>query len=110
MKLSDPYLRSDEIAYVKARQALLPAAFTTWLGPNASAIYAGDLSNEIPTVALSISGGGDRAALYGAGFLAAADYRNATAAATGFGGLLQVSTYIAALSGYVPSFLDPSIL
>ena len=57
-------------------------------------------ASVLPTVAIALSGGGYRALLHGAGFLAAADTRtpNMTAGG-GIGGLLQSSTYIAGLSG-----------
>ncbi|TDZ20510.1 Lysophospholipase [Colletotrichum orbiculare MAFF 240422] len=56
--------------------------------------------SQLPNIALAVSGGGYRALMNGAGFLAAADSRtpNATAAG-GIGGLLQASTYLAGLSG-----------
>lgn len=40
-----------------------------------------------------------RAALYGAGVVAALDGRNATSVTSGLGGVIQSSTYISALSG-----------
>ncbi|KAF4855132.1 Lysophospholipase [Colletotrichum siamense] len=56
--------------------------------------------SQLPNVALAVSGGGYRALMNGAGFLAAADSRtpNSTAAG-GIGGLLQSATYLAGLSG-----------
>ncbi|KAH6657293.1 lysophospholipase [Truncatella angustata] len=54
----------------------------------------------IPNVAIAVSGGGYRALMNGAGFVAAADNRiNGTSEAYGIGGLLQSSTYLAGLSG-----------
>ncbi|KAI1349325.1 lysophospholipase [Xylaria sp. FL0043] len=54
----------------------------------------------VPNVAIAISGGGYRALLNGAGFIAAADARTPGATdAGGIGNLLQASTYLAGLSG-----------
>ncbi|GKT64816.1 lysophospholipase [Colletotrichum tofieldiae] len=57
-------------------------------------------SSQLPNVAIAVSGGGYRALMNGAGFLAAADSRtpNSTSAG-GIGGLLQSATYLAGLSG-----------
>ncbi|KAI1821821.1 lysophospholipase [Xylaria intraflava] len=54
----------------------------------------------VPNVAIAVSGGGYRALMNGAGFIAAADARTPGAtAAGGIGNLLQASTYLAGLSG-----------
>lgn len=92
---------SDEAAYVAKRKSL--ATLQTYLGGSAAAVYGGSLSSgvELPTIAIAVSGGGDRAALYGAGCLAAFDGRNASSMAKGTGGLLQAASYLSALSGYV---------
>ncbi|KAK0630089.1 lysophospholipase [Bombardia bombarda] len=56
--------------------------------------------SALPNIALAVSGGGYRALLNGAGFLAAADSRVTNTTGTGgIGGLLQASTYLAGLSG-----------
>ncbi|KAF9876701.1 hypothetical protein CkaCkLH20_05547 [Colletotrichum karsti] len=56
--------------------------------------------SQLPNIGLAVSGGGYRALMNGAGFLAAADSRtpNSTSAG-GIGGLLQSATYLAGLSG-----------
>ena len=57
-------------------------------------------ASAFPNIAIAVSGGGYRAMLNGAGFLAAADDR--TPGATdqgGIGGLLQAATYLSGLSG-----------
>ncbi|KAF6818154.1 Lysophospholipase [Colletotrichum sojae] len=56
--------------------------------------------SQLPNIGLAVSGGGYRALMNGAGFLAAVDSRtpNSTSAG-GIGGLLQASTYLAGLSG-----------
>ena len=51
--------------------------------------------SQLPNVAIAISGGGYRALMNGAGFVAAADNRiKDTTGAGGIGGLLQSSTYL----------------
>ncbi|KAM7222887.1 putative lysophospholipase catalytic domain containing protein [Rhypophila decipiens] len=58
-----------------------------------------DLSS-LPNIAIAVSGGGYRALMNGAGFLAAADDRTTDSTGPGgIGGLLQASTYLAGLSG-----------
>ncbi|KAK6065054.1 Lysophospholipase [Seiridium cupressi] len=59
-----------------------------------------DNLTAIPNIAIAVSGGGYRALMNGAGFIAAADSRvNGSSEANGIGGLLQSSTYLAGLSG-----------
>ncbi|KAI6089753.1 lysophospholipase catalytic domain-containing protein [Hypoxylon rubiginosum] len=54
----------------------------------------------VPNIGIAVSGGGYRALMNGAGFVAAADSRVAGSTDTGgIGGLLQSSTYLAGLSG-----------
>jgi lysophospholipase len=57
-------------------------------------------ASALPNIGIASSGGGYRALMNGAGFLAAADNRttNSTGAG-GIGGLLQSATYLAGLSG-----------
>lgn len=56
--------------------------------------------SALPNVAIAASGGGYRALMNGAGFLAATDSRTTNATAPGgIGGLLQSATYVAGLSG-----------
>lgn len=56
--------------------------------------------SQLPNVAIAVSGGGYRALMNGAGFIAAADSRiKDTTGTGGIGGLLQSSTYLAGLSG-----------
>lgn len=57
-------------------------------------------ASQLPNIGIAVSGGGYRALLNGAGFLAAADSRNTNSTETGqIGGLLQSATYVAGLSG-----------
>lgn len=54
----------------------------------------------VPNIAIAVSGGGYRALMNGAGFIAAADARTpGSTDAGGIGNLLQSSTYLAGLSG-----------
>jgi len=53
----------------------------------------------MPNLGIATSGGGYRAALFGAGILNALDGRNSTSAGIGTGGLLQTATYLSGLSG-----------
>jgi lysophospholipase len=57
-------------------------------------------ASTLPNIGIAISGGGYRAMLNGAGFVAAADDRTANSTNSGqIGGLLQAATYLAGLSG-----------
>ena len=57
-------------------------------------------ASALPNVAIAFSGGGYRALMNGAGAIAAFDDRTPNATNTGqLGGLLQVSNYVAGLSG-----------
>ena len=53
----------------------------------------------MPNIAVIVSGGGERAMLVGGGILAGLDSRNASAVANKVGGVQQLATYIAGLSG-----------
>ncbi|KAK3394349.1 lysophospholipase [Podospora didyma] len=57
------------------------------------------VKKDQPNIALAVSGGGYRALMNGAGFLAAADSRTTGNTDQGISGLLQASTYLAGLSG-----------
>ncbi|OBZ78586.1 Lysophospholipase [Grifola frondosa] len=56
-------------------------------------------SAGFPKVAIAVSGGGYRAAIFGAGVLHALDGRNAQSVEVGTGGLLQATSYLSGLSG-----------
>ena len=105
-------LSSGEAQYVSARQShVLPQAWAEYLTNVQSATHTALPSyvNEIllgrygqealPTLGIASSGGGHRAAIFGAGVLNTLDGRNRTAAHAGTGGLLQSATYLAGLSG-----------
>ncbi|KAI3394389.1 hypothetical protein diail_2856 [Diaporthe ilicicola] len=67
------------------------------------AAYINSHSNNVsalPNIGIAMSGGGYRALMNGAGFIAAADNRTPGSTDTGgIGGLLQATTYVAGLSG-----------
>ncbi|KAH9851170.1 lysophospholipase [Lenzites betulinus] len=105
-------LSDDEQCYISARQSLvLPQAWAAYslnvhqtapvaLPPYVAAILSGLLGNDaLPNLGIATSGGGLRAALFGAGILGALDGRNQTSAQAGVGGLLQAAQYLAGLSG-----------
>ncbi|CZT09499.1 hypothetical protein WAI453_004788 [Rhynchosporium graminicola] len=57
-------------------------------------------ASALPNIGIAVSGGGYRALMNGAGFIAAADDRTRNSTNTGhIGGLLQATTYLAGLSG-----------
>ncbi|KZT02314.1 lysophospholipase [Laetiporus sulphureus 93-53] len=107
-------LSEGESAYVSGkRKTVLPAAWKSYLAavngstsdvvslPSyVSAILNGSFGGSAyPNLSIATSGGGYRAATFGAGVLNALDARNATSVRAGTGGLLQASTYLAGLSG-----------
>jgi lysophospholipase len=105
-------LHPQEAWYIEQREStVIPAAWEGWLGDGSGIDY--NLSafvGHFPRIGVAFSGGGLRAAQYGAGVVSGIDARNASAKAAGTGGLLQVSSYIAGLSGamclghgYMPS-------
>ncbi|KAG0700944.1 lysophospholipase catalytic domain-containing protein [Suillus ampliporus] len=102
-------LSSSEASYVQNRKTdVLPQAWKTYLSnvmsTNASlpsyvsSILSG-ASSEMPTLGIATSGGGYRAAIFGAGVLNALDGRNSSSDTAGIGGLLQAATYLSGLSG-----------
>ncbi|KAJ7581090.1 phospholipase B [Mycena floridula] len=95
-------LHPDEVAYVNSRQLR-----DEWKGFLGDIGYNISAFSSFPKVGMAISGGGYRAAQYGAGVISALDGRNASAKAAGTGGLLQVTSYMSALSG--SSFLLSSL-
>ena len=81
----------------------MPQQWADWIGDGSKIGYNQSIvdffKNNIAKIGISISGGGYRAAQYGAGVLSGLDARNDSAKQAGTGGLLQVSSYIAGLSG-----------
>ena len=56
-------------------------------------------TTNLPNVAIAVSGGGYRAMIHGASIFNALDGRNETAVKQGTGGVVQLATYMAGLSG-----------
>lgn len=94
-------LHPQEASYVNSRYTnILPAAWNSWLGNGSAIGYdMSQFQGKFPKVGVAISGGGYRAAQYGAAVLSALDSRNDTALTSGTGGLLQVASYLTGLSG-----------
>ncbi|KAK0463558.1 phospholipase B [Desarmillaria tabescens] len=93
-------LNPSEIDYIQGRERVTLDAWNTWIGNGSNLGYNLSLSaDSAPRVGIALSGGGFRASLYGAGVLNSLDARNVSAKQAGTGGLLQVASYIAGLSG-----------
>ncbi len=99
-------LSPNETAWLKLRRNKTLQPLIDFLtaaniaGFNATSYVEGASSDNVPTIGLAISGGGYRALMNGAGFLAAADSRTPNQTQNGsISGLLQASTYLAGLSG-----------
>ncbi|KAL6305632.1 lysophospholipase [Sparassis latifolia] len=105
-------LHPGEVRYVAERKRLAREGLKAWLGAGNHTVYHGELDDladhQVPTIALSLSGGGYRASLFNAASLHAFDARNATSVASGLGGLLQSATYMTALSG--GSYVSTSLM
>ena len=85
-------ISSSESAYIAARKPVASAALGSWL----TKVDAGFPTTNLPTVALTTSGGGLRSLLTGAGVIQALDSRDSS---VGTSGLYQGLTYEAGLSG-----------
>lgn len=99
---SNQTLNALESDYVDARQTTVIAdAWEQWLGDGSALGYNTSVFKAVnfSKVGIAVSGGGYRAAQYGAGVLMGLDARNETAVNAGTGGLLQVTSYLSALSG-----------
>lgn len=109
-------LSPGETKYVSSRRSrVLPRAWASYFHSVQSSTDAalpayvakillghpgrGHEQGGLPTLGIATSGGGYRAAIFGAGVLNALDGRNATAVRAGTGGLLQTATYLTGLSG-----------
>jgi lysophospholipase len=78
----------------------LPATWVDWLGDGSGIGYdLTQFTGKVPRLAIAFSGGGHRAALFGAGVRNALDIRNDSAKNAGTGGLLQAASYVSGLSG-----------
>jgi lysophospholipase len=95
-------LNPGEDEYVDTRlTTVILNEWQNWLGDGSAIGYnlSSFNSTGFPKVGMAISGGGYRAAQYGAGVLSGLDARNESAKAAGTGGFLQVTSYLSALSG-----------
>jgi lysophospholipase len=107
---SPQILSPAESHYISSRKRkVLPGAWKSYLDnvkatkvplPHyVSAILGDSDPSHKPTLGIATSGGGYRAAIFGAGVLNTLDGRNATSAKLGTGGLLQSASYLSGLSG-----------
>ncbi|KLO18693.1 hypothetical protein SCHPADRAFT_819487 [Schizopora paradoxa] len=109
---SNQTLGQDESNYVSTRKSQVqPSSWSTYLQnvqaknftlPDYVTSTLGNGSNNgmgLPNLGIATSGGGYRAAMFGAAVLNSLDGRNATSKDIGTGGLLQAATYLSGLSG-----------
>ncbi|EKM59981.1 uncharacterized protein PHACADRAFT_250811 [Phanerochaete carnosa HHB-10118-sp] len=114
-------LSHQELTYVTGRQhKVLPDAWESYLSSVEHSAGVQHISlprylktilgghGQLPTLGIATSGGGMRAAIFGAAILDTLDARNTTSGALGTGGLLQAASYLAGLSG--GSFLVTSLV
>ena len=95
-------LHPREGEYVNTRlTTVIPNEWEDWIGDGSAIGYNLSSFNRgaFPKIGIAVSGGGYRAAQFGAGVLSALDARNESAKAAGTGGLLQVTSYLSGLSG-----------
>ncbi|GAA93647.1 hypothetical protein E5Q_00291 [Mixia osmundae IAM 14324] len=90
---------AEEAAYVASRQATLPTLWNTYISSTGTGYTKAQFTKGYPNFGIAVSGGGERAALYGAGALSAFDARNSSAVRTKTAGLLQLASRITGLSG-----------
>ncbi|KAJ6625147.1 lysophospholipase [Mycena sp. CBHHK59/15] len=101
-------ISAAESRYIEQkREKVLPGAFKAYLEnvKRTGVALPGyvekilESKNLLPTVGIATSGGGYRAAIFGAGVLNALDGRNSSSVKKGTGGLLQAASHLAGLSG-----------
>jgi lysophospholipase len=95
-------LHPREEEYVNTRlTTVIPKEWENWIGDGLAIGYNLSSFNRsrFPKIGIAVSGGGYRAAQYGAGVLSAFDARNESAKAAGTGGFLQVTSYLSGLGG-----------
>lgn len=85
-------ISESEATWITGRKAVADTALETWL----SSVLPTVDTSSLPTLALSISGGGFRSLLTGAGVIQALDGRDSNLSTSG---LYQAMTYHAGLSG-----------
>lgn len=99
-KSDNQTLAESEQSWVSERRSQIESSWADFLSNHSIGYSASDFNSSTwPTLGLAVSGGGYRAALYGAGVFNALDGRNSTSAEAGLGGFLQVATYATGLSG-----------
>lgn len=103
-------LSAGEAGYIAGRAPIVREAFAAYAAnvqaqgvalPDYVGEILGGTLGEMPTLGIATSGGGYRAAIFGAGVLDVIDVRSAGRGGrtTGMEGLLQAATYLAGLSG-----------
>lgn len=93
-------LHPEEQAFINSKTAnVLPNAWKSWLGDYSQIGYNSSGFGNFSKIGIAVSGGGYRAAQYGAGVMSGIDARNDSAKSAGTGGLLQVASYWSGLSG-----------
>ena len=102
-------LSKSEVVYLRERKSqILPGAWKSYLAnvrksevtlPRYVSTILSGKGRTIPNLGIATSGGGYRAAIFGAGISNALDGRNSSSINIGTGGLLQSATYLSALSG-----------
>lgn len=96
-------LHPQEAEFVSSKDSqVLPGAWNSWINASAIGYNSSSFGGKFSRIGIAVSGGGYRAAQYGAGVMSGLDARNESAKAAGTGGLLQVTTYWAGLSGGLP--------
>lgn len=95
VRSADSGLSDSEEAYRVSRKVNADAALALWL-LKTDPLFLFDLSCDMPTIALTSSGGGFRATLSGAGTVQALDIRDTLVSTSG---LYQAITYHSGLSG-----------
>ncbi|KAK0640143.1 Lysophospholipase 2 [Lasiodiplodia hormozganensis] len=88
-------VNTDETSYLSARKPAAQAALASWLAKTNSAYAAADTAS-LPSIGLTVSGGGYRSMLTGAGLIQGLDARDSNATTAG---LYQALSYQAGLSG-----------
>lgn len=93
-------LHPQEQSFINSKtDNVLPGAWKSWLGDYSQIGYNSTGFGNFSKVGIAVSGGGHRAAQYGAGVLSGLDARNDSAKSAGTGGLFQVASYWTGLSG-----------
>jgi lysophospholipase len=98
-------LNLDEAAYIRSKAVNSGPAWDEYLTNvgladfDVASFVARAPQGDMPNVAFTISGGGQRAMLVGGSVLAGMDNRNTSAVAAKTGGVVQLANYVVGLSG-----------